>query len=118
MPFPLAQAGSKWSVLIGLPNRLLGEGPSSPFNAGLNGSPCTTKSWLTSVHVRDRLLLADAIGFSDVVFSLPSCSTKRFTLALTAVLPLPKASQATPRRGSQSFQFSTSAAGNTRATGR
>src|SRR5438093_12553494 len=106
---------------MGFPKLLFGDGPNSPFAAGLNGSPSGATvgssacilaiSAAEGVHVLARLVVAAVTGWIALVLVLPSCRMKRLTDALTAVFPVPNTSHDTPRRGLVSLQLTTWAPG-------
>src|SRR5262245_38880160 len=60
-----------------------------------------------AAHERVTLLTLDCTGLTKRAIVYASPTTYRPTLALSAVLPLPKRSYEMPNRGSTSFQFGT-----------
>src|ERR1700730_60485 len=86
--------------MTGVPNVAADNGPSS--------LACGMSSPLVSFHARVALGAIAAMGLARTVNTTRSGpNTYRLKLPLTAVLPSPKTSQATPRRGEKSFQFGT-----------
>src|ERR1700680_2197173 len=109
VPWPFAQAGSYSKVVMGFPKLLFGDGPKSPFAAGFSGSPTgvtvgspaciLASSAAEGVHVLAMLLVAAMTGLTAWVLVSASCRTKRLTVALMAVFPVPNTSHETPSRG-------------------
>src|SRR6266571_2776739 len=88
-------------------------GPSSPLASGLVGSPSGMKLPFVSVHLRGSLPSA---ATAPLTLDIPT-PTYRFTLPLSAVLPVPNRSYTRPNRGETSFQLPFSCAGKNRTVG-
>src|SRR5580765_6373 len=105
VPQPVTNPGSKVRENTGSPRFLLSMAPHSRFFSVLLRSQFGTKSLFRSVHNRVVLTVVRVSGFMSRSLLVAVTACMYFPrLNLTAVLPFPKTSYATPMRGVTSLQ--------------
>src|SRR5438874_5990474 len=96
---------------IALPNVGVSHGPHSPLAAELRKLHSAILLRFESVTLMAVLVTKDWPGLRALAVAIVSPATPRAADAFTAVLPLPKRSYETPKRGLMSFQLTTFAPG-------
>src|SRR5712671_603063 len=105
VPQPVTNPGSKVRENTGSPRFLLSIASHSPFFAVLLRLQFGTKSLLVSVQTRVVLTVVRVNGFMSRSLFVAVTACMYFPrLNLSAVLPFPKTSYATPMRGVTSLQ--------------